>query len=140
MIIQFNGTKNQRPITCTSILLLSCLLGLEKDASVTSYFEPQMNLVILHEGKEHPIPVHIWASHCSGSSSLIGLIDPETDQLFERHPEIRAKVEEQARAINASYVPIRESDLSDRGGRSLLRRYTRLRNVRCTGLTGEFPT
>lgn len=113
MTIQFNGAKNQRPITCTSTLLLSCVLGLEKDASVTSYFEPQMNLVILHEGKEYLIAVHIWASHGSGPSSLIGIIDSETDQLFERHPEILVKVEDQARAINARYVPIRESDLSD---------------------------
>ncbi|MBK9528100.1 MAG: hypothetical protein IPO41_07200 [Acidobacteria bacterium] len=93
--------------------MLSCLLGLEKDASVTSYYEPQMNLVFFHEGEEHPIPVHIWASHGSGPASLIGIIDSETELLFERHPEILAKVEEQARAINARYVPIRESDLSD---------------------------
>lgn len=113
MSVIFEGRKSQRPINCTSILLFSYLLWLENDEGVTSYFEPQMNMVAPHNGTDYEIPVHLWVSHAAENPSFIGLLDEQTEQLFRDHPEILANVEEHARSINAQYVPVRQANLPD---------------------------
>lgn len=110
MAIQFDGIKNERPIICTSMLHFSSLLWLENDENVISYFDPQMSLVAPHEGTDYSIPIHVWVRRVSDRPAFIGIVDAETEQLFERHPEVLANVREHARSINAEYVPIRKSD------------------------------
>lgn len=111
MAIQFDGIKNERPITCTSMLHFSSLLWLEKDDRIISYFDPQMSLVAPHEGTDYSIQIHIWATRVSDRPAFIGIVDTETEQLFGRHPEVLANVVEHVRSINAEYVPVRESDM-----------------------------
>ncbi|MBK6724664.1 MAG: hypothetical protein IPG58_15765 [Acidobacteria bacterium] len=111
MAIEFKGKKNKQPITCGTILMLSCVLWLEDDPHVASYFEPEIGIIVNLHGNEYRIPIHIWAHHRDATSSFIGLVDAKLEQLFRDHRDIPADVEKQCSGMNFKYIPIRPSDI-----------------------------
>jgi hypothetical protein len=117
MGIVFDANKNEEPIVIRSARLLACCLMLEADHSVNSYFIPQMTL---SAGAEYSIPIDVWARHVAGPPSFIGILSAETQDLFQRWPEVLEEVHAHARSINARYVPMTDSDLP---GRDAVRTY-----------------
>ena len=141
MAITFRGKKNQLPVKCKTLPLLSWLLRLEDDDTVTRYFEPQMEMSAPSNGKNHMLPIHIIAWHIEGPSSFIAIIARETKQLFDDDPGVLESIRKHCGVINGRYVPICLSNTDTSWAREYLRKRRAAQiELEYQFLYEEFPT
>ncbi|MEJ7849541.1 MAG: hypothetical protein WKF92_15775 [Pyrinomonadaceae bacterium] len=107
---EFEGSKNKGTILCTSMTFLDYLLHLEWDITVSSYFQPQMKIVVDFEGSEYLAGVKLWVDYRNGKTCLVDFIDSKTEKLYSDHPELYAEIKSSCKSMNLHYRAINVAD------------------------------
>ncbi|MBK6724662.1 MAG: hypothetical protein IPG58_15755 [Acidobacteria bacterium] len=83
--------KCSNPIKCRSRLLLACLIWLEHDPHVVSYYQPNEIIMMDFDGVEYAINADLWVQCKDGEVWMLNLIDSKTEQLCKKsHSYLKA--------------------------------------------------